>query len=124
MVSYLGPVRTHLSPAPRLRTRETNLKFRQAPPVTHHELTSVRKMASFQGEGQQAGGRRTRLPPAGLHLPLCVVGAQVPHLAGVWRWQRSVSGVLGVRIAFKRGTCPEAVSRPLHRHNFGDLLCC
>ncbi|XP_039104084.1 phospholipid-transporting ATPase IK isoform X2 [Hyaena hyaena] len=29
---------------------ETNLKFRQAPPVTHHELTSVRKMASFQGK--------------------------------------------------------------------------
>ncbi|XP_029772229.1 phospholipid-transporting ATPase IK [Suricata suricatta] len=28
---------------------ETNLKFRQAPPVTHHKLTSVRKMASFQG---------------------------------------------------------------------------
>ncbi|XP_078299826.1 phospholipid-transporting ATPase IK isoform X7 [Panthera onca] len=28
---------------------ETNLKFRQAPPVTHHELTSIRKMASFQG---------------------------------------------------------------------------
>uniref|UniRef100_A0A8C8WQB3 Phospholipid-transporting ATPase n=1 Tax=Panthera leo TaxID=9689 RepID=A0A8C8WQB3_PANLE len=29
---------------------ETNLKFRQAPPVTHHELTSIRKMASFQGK--------------------------------------------------------------------------
>ncbi|XP_045347251.1 phospholipid-transporting ATPase IK isoform X10 [Leopardus geoffroyi] len=29
---------------------ETNLKFRQAPPVTHHELTSVRKVASFQGK--------------------------------------------------------------------------
>ncbi|XP_058584471.1 phospholipid-transporting ATPase IK isoform X8 [Neofelis nebulosa] len=28
---------------------ETNLKFRQAPPVTHHELASIRKMASFQG---------------------------------------------------------------------------
>ncbi|ELK19323.1 Putative phospholipid-transporting ATPase IK [Pteropus alecto] len=31
-------------------TRETNLKFRQAPMVTHHELTNVRKMASFQGK--------------------------------------------------------------------------
>lgn len=31
-------------------TRETNLKFRQAPMVTHHELTNIRKMASFQGE--------------------------------------------------------------------------
>ncbi|XP_054549002.1 phospholipid-transporting ATPase IK isoform X1 [Talpa occidentalis] len=29
---------------------ETNLKFRQAPLVTHHELTSLRKMASFQGK--------------------------------------------------------------------------
>ncbi|KAM5308867.1 phospholipid-transporting ATPase IK isoform 2-T2 [Glossophaga mutica] len=29
---------------------ETNLKFRQAPMVTHHELTSIRKMASFQGK--------------------------------------------------------------------------
>uniref|UniRef100_A0A8C0NB18 P-type ATPase N-terminal domain-containing protein n=2 Tax=Canis lupus familiaris TaxID=9615 RepID=A0A8C0NB18_CANLF len=29
---------------------ETNLKFRQAPPITHHELTSPRKMASFQGK--------------------------------------------------------------------------
>ncbi|XP_023393872.1 phospholipid-transporting ATPase IK [Pteropus vampyrus] len=29
---------------------ETNLKFRQAPMVTHHELTNVRKMASFQGK--------------------------------------------------------------------------
>ncbi|XP_058584472.1 phospholipid-transporting ATPase IK isoform X9 [Neofelis nebulosa] len=29
---------------------ETNLKFRQAPPVTHHELASIRKMASFQGK--------------------------------------------------------------------------
>ncbi|XP_014440980.1 phospholipid-transporting ATPase IK [Tupaia chinensis] len=28
---------------------ETNLKFRQALMVTHHELTSTRKMASFQG---------------------------------------------------------------------------
>ncbi|XP_004595981.2 phospholipid-transporting ATPase IK [Ochotona princeps] len=28
---------------------ETNLKFRQAPSVTHHELTSVKKMSSFQG---------------------------------------------------------------------------
>ncbi|XP_054939125.1 phospholipid-transporting ATPase IK isoform X14 [Physeter macrocephalus] len=31
-------------------TRETNLKFRQAPTITHHELTSIRKMASFQGK--------------------------------------------------------------------------
>lgn len=30
--------------------RETNLKFRQAPTITHHELTNIRKMASFQGE--------------------------------------------------------------------------
>ncbi|XP_057564031.1 phospholipid-transporting ATPase IK isoform X2 [Hippopotamus amphibius kiboko] len=29
---------------------ETNLKFRQAPSITHHELTSIRKMASFQGK--------------------------------------------------------------------------
>ncbi|XP_059775166.1 phospholipid-transporting ATPase IK [Balaenoptera ricei] len=29
---------------------ETNLKFRQAPTITHHELTSIRKMASFQGK--------------------------------------------------------------------------
>uniref|UniRef100_A0A452TIB3 Phospholipid-transporting ATPase n=1 Tax=Ursus maritimus TaxID=29073 RepID=A0A452TIB3_URSMA len=29
---------------------ETNLKFRQAPPVTHLELTSIRNMASFQGK--------------------------------------------------------------------------
>ncbi|XP_016065163.1 PREDICTED: phospholipid-transporting ATPase IK [Miniopterus natalensis] len=29
---------------------ETNLKFRQALMVTHHKLTSVRKMASFQGK--------------------------------------------------------------------------
>lgn len=36
--------------APLLITRETNLKFRQAPMAMHHELTSVRKMASFQGE--------------------------------------------------------------------------
>ncbi|XP_031205759.1 phospholipid-transporting ATPase IK isoform X3 [Mastomys coucha] len=28
---------------------ETNLKFRQAPTVTHHELTSPKKMSSFQG---------------------------------------------------------------------------
>ncbi|XP_047388360.1 phospholipid-transporting ATPase IK [Sciurus carolinensis] len=28
---------------------ETNLKFRQALPVTHNELTSTRKMAAFQG---------------------------------------------------------------------------
>lgn len=36
--------------APLLITRETNLKFRQAPVVTHHELTSIRDMTSFQGE--------------------------------------------------------------------------
>ncbi|XP_060272457.1 phospholipid-transporting ATPase IK isoform X11 [Ovis aries] len=30
--------------------RETNLKFRQAPVITHHELTSIRKIASFQGK--------------------------------------------------------------------------
>ncbi|XP_070649667.1 phospholipid-transporting ATPase IK isoform X12 [Bos indicus] len=30
--------------------RETNLKFRQAPMITHHELTSIRKIASFQGK--------------------------------------------------------------------------
>ncbi|XP_061279429.1 phospholipid-transporting ATPase IK isoform X3 [Bos javanicus] len=29
---------------------ETNLKFRQAPMITHHELTSIRKIASFQGK--------------------------------------------------------------------------
>ncbi|XP_069445847.1 phospholipid-transporting ATPase IK isoform X5 [Ovis canadensis] len=29
---------------------ETNLKFRQAPVITHHELTSIRKIASFQGK--------------------------------------------------------------------------
>ncbi|XP_055968968.1 phospholipid-transporting ATPase IK [Sorex fumeus] len=29
---------------------ETNLKFRQAPKITHHELTSIRKMAAFQGK--------------------------------------------------------------------------
>ncbi|XP_035888040.1 phospholipid-transporting ATPase IK isoform X3 [Phyllostomus discolor] len=29
---------------------ETNLKFRQAPRVTHHELTSIRNMTSFQGK--------------------------------------------------------------------------
>ncbi|XP_053514670.1 phospholipid-transporting ATPase IK isoform X3 [Artibeus jamaicensis] len=29
---------------------ETNLKFRQAPLVMHHELTSIREMASFQGK--------------------------------------------------------------------------
>uniref|UniRef100_A0A8C4MWU3 Phospholipid-transporting ATPase n=1 Tax=Equus asinus asinus TaxID=83772 RepID=A0A8C4MWU3_EQUAS len=29
---------------------ETNLKFRQAPMVTHHELNNVKKMASFQGK--------------------------------------------------------------------------
>ncbi|KAI5177057.1 phospholipid-transporting ATPase IK isoform X1 [Manis pentadactyla] len=29
---------------------ETNLKFRQAPAVTHHELTSIWSMASFQGK--------------------------------------------------------------------------
>ncbi|XP_058393673.1 phospholipid-transporting ATPase IK [Diceros bicornis minor] len=29
---------------------ETNLKFRQAPMITHRELTSVRNMASFQGK--------------------------------------------------------------------------
>ncbi|XP_054980679.1 phospholipid-transporting ATPase IK [Sorex araneus] len=29
---------------------ETNLKFRQAPKITHHELTCVRKMAAFQGK--------------------------------------------------------------------------
>uniref|UniRef100_A0A8D1CSJ8 Phospholipid-transporting ATPase n=1 Tax=Sus scrofa TaxID=9823 RepID=A0A8D1CSJ8_PIG len=29
---------------------ETNLKFRQAPTITHHELTNIRKMASFQGK--------------------------------------------------------------------------
>lgn len=31
--------------------RETNLKFRQALTITHHELTSPKKMASFQGKG-------------------------------------------------------------------------
>lgn len=35
--------------------RETNLKFRQALMVTHRELTSPKKMASFQGEGMEAG---------------------------------------------------------------------
>uniref|UniRef100_A0A673UKW2 P-type ATPase N-terminal domain-containing protein n=1 Tax=Suricata suricatta TaxID=37032 RepID=A0A673UKW2_SURSU len=44
---------------------ETNLKFRQAPPVTHHKLTSVRKMASFQGEGPQAGAGRAVCPTRG-----------------------------------------------------------
>lgn len=34
--------------------RETNLKFRQALMVTHRELTSPKKMASFQGEGMEA----------------------------------------------------------------------
>ncbi|XP_072804175.1 phospholipid-transporting ATPase IK [Vicugna pacos] len=29
---------------------ETNLKFRQALPITHHELTSIKKMAAFQGK--------------------------------------------------------------------------
>uniref|UniRef100_A0A8C3WUT0 Phospholipid-transporting ATPase n=1 Tax=Catagonus wagneri TaxID=51154 RepID=A0A8C3WUT0_9CETA len=29
---------------------ETNLKFRQAPTITHRELTNIGKMASFQGE--------------------------------------------------------------------------
>uniref|UniRef100_G1LEX7 Phospholipid-transporting ATPase n=1 Tax=Ailuropoda melanoleuca TaxID=9646 RepID=G1LEX7_AILME len=29
---------------------ETNLKFKQAPPVTHLELTNIRNMASFQGK--------------------------------------------------------------------------
>lgn len=33
--------------------RETNLKFRQALTVTHHELTSPKKMASFQGKGME-----------------------------------------------------------------------
>ncbi|XP_037680228.1 LOW QUALITY PROTEIN: phospholipid-transporting ATPase IK [Choloepus didactylus] len=28
---------------------ETNLKFRQAPTITHHELTNIKKMATFQG---------------------------------------------------------------------------
>lgn len=37
-----------------LVVRETNLKFRQAPSITHHELTSVKKMSSFRG-GQGAG---------------------------------------------------------------------
>ncbi|XP_058138140.1 phospholipid-transporting ATPase IK [Dasypus novemcinctus] len=29
---------------------ETNLKFRQAPTITHHELTNIKKMARFQGK--------------------------------------------------------------------------
>ncbi|XP_076977406.1 phospholipid-transporting ATPase IK isoform X2 [Tamandua tetradactyla] len=29
---------------------ETNLKFRQAPTITHHELTTIKRMASFQGK--------------------------------------------------------------------------
>lgn len=40
--------------------RETNLKFRQALMVTHHELTSPKKMASFQGKGTEMA----------LHVPL------------------------------------------------------
>lgn len=44
--------------------RETNLKFRQALTVTHLELTSPKKMASFHGKGMEVALR------ASLHLLL------------------------------------------------------
>lgn len=81
-----GTVHPYLHPAPRLITRETNLKFRQAPPVTHHELTSIRKMASFQGERQQARNSRHPRP-----VWACPSGQRVQNFPtslgfGAWQW--------------------------------------
>lgn len=66
---------SHLTPL--LVTRETNLKFRQAPVVTHQALTNERKMASFQGERW-----RVHPPHLGLGLPLCTAGMEVPISLG------------------------------------------
>lgn len=67
---------SHLLSCSPLVTRETNLKFRQAPMITHHELTSIRKIASFQG-----GSWQTHPAPLGPVSPPAV-GPQVPHLLG------------------------------------------
>lgn len=73
-ISYLTPL---------LITRETNLKYKQALIVTHNELTSIRDMASFQGEKWQFIHYP---PPLGLFLPICTVDMKVLHFTGFWGW--------------------------------------
>ncbi|CAK7292790.1 Phospholipid-transporting ATPase IK [Vulpes lagopus] len=77
---------------------ETNLKFRQAPPITHHELTSPRKMASFQapaGCPVLARPRRTSGTPAPEQCPGTPQGkvvceepnSRLHHFVGCLEWK-------------------------------------
>lgn len=114
--------------APLLIARETNLKFRQAPAVTHHELTSIWSMASFQGERQQTSA------PRGPLSTLCAAAVRVPVSLGLgdgngmgWvsgsaqhrdgsRFSLTVlypvhSQTFGPEIAFNRLAYPRSVSR-------------
>lgn len=85
--------------------RETNLKFRQALTVTHHELTSPKKMASFQGKGMEG--------PCVCHTPLCWV--QLDSGWGPTRLSVSPEPVpaCGICASHGKGPLPSA----LHAHS-------
>lgn len=111
-----------------LVTRETNLKFRQAPMIMHHELTSIRKIASFQGGSWQTHpaplgsvSLRAPTPPQWEHRFLtCWVEGVVQLLTSRCAHYHLLSCLIysqtiGAERIFSRQTSSRSISNPLNQ---------